>query len=131
MSQLYIFSPRPPADADHSAVTESAMGDADDVSDERRVRFWDFQNSVNASSARPPSYLDACRTLQLDVDRPIIPTNEATQDRMFVLWTLIKLGQLVLHLPQEIQKSKQSPSSTRLRERLGPSLWRLQKNSWA
>ena len=36
------------------AVSEQLLGEADEVSDARRKHFWDFQNSVNISSAKGP-----------------------------------------------------------------------------
>ena len=65
------------------AVTEQdLLGDVDAITTRKRERFWDFQNRVNASSARPPAYLDACEMLHLDPRHPSLlahgPGNEAT-----------------------------------------------------
>lgn len=78
LAQKHQLAPEDPQQAFTArAVTESAIRDAENVSNDHRRQFWQFQNSVNASSATPPSYVDAYKTLKLDVNRPTIPTDEA------------------------------------------------------
>lgn len=68
------------AELTNRAIVEGdALGSADDVLDEKRKQFWDFQNRINASSASAPAYVNACEALGIsDPERPSIWSAEVT-----------------------------------------------------
>ena len=68
------------AESTNRAIVEGdPLGSADDVLDEKRKHFWDFQNRINASSASAPAYVNACEALGIsDPERPSIWSAEVT-----------------------------------------------------
>ena len=64
-----------------SNAKAEALGDIDKILDSHRKDFWGFQNRVNSSGAQAPTYLDVCRVLSLDAQKPSIITSvEGTGD---------------------------------------------------